>query len=47
MWNWSDYRPLEGFVLVIMLFNFIFIVGNLLFAFVIMGNVVVWKLVYI
>ena len=43
MWNQSDYRPLEGFVLAITPFNFTAIAGNLTTAPALMGNTVVWK----
>ncbi len=43
MWNQTDYRPLEGFVLAINPFNFTSIAGNLPTAPAMMGNVVIWK----
>jgi 1-pyrroline-5-carboxylate dehydrogenase len=43
LWNRLEYRPLEGFVLVITPFNFTAIAGNLPTAPALMGNVVVWK----
>jgi len=43
VWNYMDYRPLEGFVYAITPFNFTSIGGNLPTAPVIMGNTVVWK----
>lgn len=43
MWNWSEYRPLEGFVYAISPFNFTAIGGNLTGAPALMGNTVVWK----
>ena len=43
IWNRSEYRPLEGFVVAITLFNFTSIAGNLCAAPALMGNVVVWK----
>lgn len=43
IWNRTDYRPLDGFVLAISPFNFTSIGGNLPAAPAIMGNVVVWK----
>lgn len=43
IWNRTDYRPLDGFVLAISPFNFTSIGGNLPVAPAIMGNVVVWK----
>jgi len=42
-WNRLEYRPLEGFVLVITPFNFTSIAGNLPTAPALMGNVVIWK----
>src|SRR5947199_650474 len=43
VWNYLDYRPLEGFVYAITPFNFTSIGGNLPTATAIMGNTVVWK----
>jgi 1-pyrroline-5-carboxylate dehydrogenase len=43
IWNRTDYRPLEGFVLAISPFNFTAIGGNLASAPAMLGNVVVWK----
>ncbi|HWL25097.1 MAG TPA: L-glutamate gamma-semialdehyde dehydrogenase [Ureibacillus sp.] len=43
VWNRTDYRPLDGFVLAISPFNFTAIGGNLPSAPAMMGNVVVWK----
>lgn len=43
VWNRSDYRPLEGFVVAITPFNFTSIAGNLPTAPALMGNVVLWK----
>ena len=43
MWNWSEYRPLEGFVYAISPFNFTSIGGNLTGAPALMGNTTVWK----
>src|SRR5919108_687557 len=43
VWNRTDYRPLEGFVLAVTPFNFTSIAGNLPTAPALMGNVVVWK----
>ncbi len=43
VWNRTDYRPLEGFVLAITPFNFTAIAGNLPTAPAMLGNVVVWK----
>src|SRR5881628_2294317 len=43
MWNYMQYRPLEGFVYAITPFNFTSIGGNLPTSPAIMGNAVVWK----
>ncbi len=43
MWNYVDYRPLEGFVFAVTPFNFTSIAGNLPSAPAIMGNTVLWK----
>lgn len=43
IWNYSQHRPLEGFVFAITPFNFTAIAGNLPTAPAIMGNTVVWK----
>jgi len=43
VWNYLDFRPLEGFVYAITPFNFTSIGGNLPTAPAIMGNTVVWK----
>src|SRR5436189_220070 len=43
VWNYVDYRPLEGFVYAITPFNFTSIGGNLPTAPAIMGCTVVWK----
>lgn len=43
MWNRSEYRPLEGYVVAISPFNFTAIGANLPTAPAIMGNVVLWK----
>jgi 1-pyrroline-5-carboxylate dehydrogenase len=43
VWNRTDHRPLEGFVLAITPFNFTAIAGNLPTAPALMGNTVVWK----
>jgi len=43
IWNRTDHRPLEGFVVAITPFNFVSINGNLPTAPAIPGNVVVWK----
>ena len=42
-WNYTQYRPLEGFVLAVTPFNFTAIAGNLATAPAIMGNTVVLK----
>ena len=43
MWNYNEFRPLEGFVFALTPFNFTSIAGNLPVAPVLMGNVCVWK----
>ncbi len=43
VWNYSDYRPLEGFVFAVSPFNFTSIAGNLPTAPAMMGNTVLWK----
>lgn len=43
LWNYMEYRPLEGFILALTPFNFTSIAGNLPVAPVLMGNVCVWK----
>lgn len=43
IWNYSEYRPLEGFIYALTPFNFTSIAGNLPAAPALMGNVVVWK----
>ena len=43
MWNYVEYRPLEGFVLAVTPFNFTSIAGNLPTSPALMGNTVVWK----
>ena len=43
VWNRTDYRPLEGFVIAITPFNFTAIAGNLPCAPALMGNAVLWK----
>jgi 1-pyrroline-5-carboxylate dehydrogenase len=42
-WNFTQYRPLEGFVLAVTPFNFTAIAGNLAAAPAIMGNTVILK----
>jgi len=43
IWNRSQYRPLEGFVLAVTPFNFTSIAGNLPTAPAMLGNVALWK----
>lgn len=43
VWNHTQYRPLEGFVLAVTPFNFTSIQGNLPTAPALMGNTVLWK----
>ncbi|MFH1001581.1 MAG: L-glutamate gamma-semialdehyde dehydrogenase [Bacteroidota bacterium] len=43
MWNYNEFRPLEGFIFALTPFNFTSIAGNLPAAPAMMGNVVVWK----
>ncbi len=43
VWNFVQYRPLEGFIFAVTPFNFTAIAGNLPTAPAIMGNTVVWK----
>lgn len=43
VWNRTEYRALEGFVLAVTPFNFTAIGGNLTVVPTILGNVVVWK----
>jgi len=43
VWNWGEYRPLEGFVYSVTPFNFTSIGGNLPGAPALMGNAVLWK----
>ena len=43
MWNFVEYRPLEGFVFAVTPFNFTSIAGNLPTSPALMGNTVVWK----
>jgi 1-pyrroline-5-carboxylate dehydrogenase len=42
-WNYTDYRPLEGFIYAISPFNFTSIAANLPTAPALMGNVAIWK----
>lgn len=43
VWNRTEYRALEGFVLAVTPFNFTAIAGNLPMVPILVGNVVVWK----
>ncbi|MCL5774088.1 MAG: L-glutamate gamma-semialdehyde dehydrogenase [Firmicutes bacterium] len=43
VWNYVEYRPLEGFVYAVTPFNFTAIAGNLPTSPALMGNTVVWK----
>ncbi|NOY95901.1 MAG: L-glutamate gamma-semialdehyde dehydrogenase [Chlorobi bacterium] len=43
VWNYNEFRPLEGFVFALTPFNFTSIAGNLPVAPALMGNTVVWK----
>ncbi|MCM2279086.1 MAG: L-glutamate gamma-semialdehyde dehydrogenase [Oligoflexia bacterium] len=43
IWNRTDYRPLDGFVLAVTPFNFTAIAGNLPSTPAMLGNTVVWK----
>ncbi len=43
IWNYLEYRPLEGFIFAITPFNFTAIAANLPSAPAMMGNTVVWK----
>lgn len=43
IWNYNEFRPLEGFVFALTPFNFTSIAGNLPAAPALMGNTVVWK----
>lgn len=43
IWNYNEFRPLEGFVFALTPFNFTSIAGNLPVAPALMGNVSVWK----
>lgn len=43
IWDYVEYRPLEGFVFAVTPFNFASIAGNLPAAPAMMGNVVLWK----
>ena len=43
MWNYVEYRALEGFIFAVTPFNFTSIAGNLPTSPALMGNTVVWK----
>jgi 1-pyrroline-5-carboxylate dehydrogenase len=43
LWNYAEYRALEGFVFAVTPFNFTSIAGNLPTAPALMGNTVLWK----
>jgi 1-pyrroline-5-carboxylate dehydrogenase len=43
IWDYAEYRPLEGFVFAVTPFNFTSIAGNLPTSPALMGNVVLWK----
>ncbi len=43
IWNYVEYRALEGFILAVTPFNFTSIAGNLPSSPALMGNTVVWK----
>ncbi len=43
IYNWMEYRPLEGFIFAVTPFNFTSIACNLPCAPALMGNVVIWK----
>lgn len=43
IWNYNEFRPLEGFIFALTPFNFTSIAGNLPAAPAMMGNVCVWK----
>ena len=43
MWDYVEYRPLEGFIFAVTPFNFTAIAGNLPTGPAMMGNTVVWK----
>ena len=43
LWNYVEYRPLEGFIFAVTPFNFTSIAGNLPTSPALMGNTVVWK----
>ncbi len=43
VWNYMEYRPIEGFILAVTPFNFTSIQGNLPTSPAILGNVCLWK----
>ncbi|MEZ7890158.1 MAG: L-glutamate gamma-semialdehyde dehydrogenase [Candidatus Wallbacteria bacterium] len=43
IWNYMEYRPLDGFVFAVTPFNFTAIALNLITSVMLMGNTVVWK----
>ncbi len=43
VWNYTEYRPLDGFVFAVTPFNFTAIASNLISAPAVMGNTIVWK----
>lgn len=43
IWNYVEYRPLEGFIFAVSPFNFTSIAGNLPSSPAMMGNTVLWK----
>lgn len=43
IWDYAEYRPLEGFIFAVTPFNFTSIAGNLPTSPAMMGNVVLWK----
>ena len=43
VWNWLEYRPLEGFIFAVSPFNFTAIGGNLAGSPALLGNTVIWK----
>ena len=43
IWNYNDFRPLEGFIFALTPFNFTAIAGNLSAAPAMLGNTIVWK----
>ncbi len=43
VWNFTEYRPLDGFIFAVTPFNFTAIASNLISAPAVMGNTIVWK----